>query len=261
MGDDHARSDVDDRERAAVDRTAEDRDRTAEDRDQRADAHDRASEAVMRAPTLGTSVPRPARKSPAKPTQERLRTAGAVRDRQGGAADRTQAADDRAAAQTDRVLSAHERAASAIDELTGVHRRNAGIVELEREIARAKRTKQPFTLAFIDVDGLKGTNDSLGHAAGDQLLRETAALIRSHLRSYDLIIRFGGDEFVCGLLDLNRAEAAKRFSLVNADLAGTKQASVSVGLAELKADDAVEDLIARADVAMYKERQQGSAGA
>lgn len=262
MGDDHARSDVDDRERAAADRTAEDRDRTAEDRDQRADAHDRASEARdERADARDERADAREGVAGEVNTGAAADRAGAVRDRQGGAGDRTQAADDRAAAQTDRVLSAHERAASAMDELTGVHLRDAGIVELKREIARAKRTKQPFTLAFIDVDGLKGTNDSLGHAAGDQLLRETAALIRPHLRSYDLIIRFGGDEFVCGLLDLNRAEAAKRFSLVNADLAGTQQASVSVGLAELKADDALEDLIARADETMYKERQRGSAGA
>ena len=135
-------------------------------------------------------------------------------------------------------------------------------MELEREIARAKRTKQPFVLAFVDVDDLKGTNDSLGHAAGDRLLCETADSIRAHLRSYDLIIRFGGDEFLCGLADVTLPEAAKRFSLVNADLAANHQTSVTAGLAELEANDALKDLIARADEAMYKERQQpGSAGA
>jgi diguanylate cyclase (GGDEF)-like protein len=184
-----------------------------------------------------------------------------LRDRQGGASDRTQAADDREAASEDRVLSARERAAFSIDELTRAHRREAGIVELEREIARAKRTRQPFTLAFVDVDDLKGTNDSLGHAAGDQLLRETADSIRAHLRSYDLIIRFGGDEFLCALLDVTMIEAAKRFSLVNEDLAATQQASITVGLTELQADDALKDLIARADATMYKEKQPRSAGA
>ena len=148
-----------------------------------------------------------------------------------------------------------------MDELTRAHNRDAGMVELTREIARAKRTERPLTLAFVDVDGLKQTNDSLGHAAGDQRLRKVAASIRTHLRSYDLIIRLGGDEFVCALLEVTVVEAAKRFSLVNADLAATERASVTVGLAELKADDAVEDLIARADRAMYKERQRRTADA
>ncbi|MCA1699187.1 MAG: GGDEF domain-containing protein [Actinobacteria bacterium] len=147
-----------------------------------------------------------------------------------------------------------------MDELTGAHRRDAGIVELERELARAKRTKQAFALAFVDVDDLKGTNDSLGHAAGDQLLRETANAIRAHLRSYDLIIRYGGDEFLCALVSVTSAEAAKRFSLVNADLAATHQASVTVGLTELEADDALKDLIARADQALYNQRQQPQSG-
>jgi diguanylate cyclase (GGDEF)-like protein len=120
--------------------------------------------------------------------------------------------------------------------------------------------KQSLTLGFVDIDHLKETNDSLGHAAGDQLLRGTAASIRAHLRSYDLIIRFGGDEFLCALLGVTKAEAANRFLLMNADLAETQQASFSVGLAELEADDALEVLIARADEALYKEKQPQSAG-
>jgi diguanylate cyclase (GGDEF)-like protein len=137
-----------------------------------------------------------------------------------------------------------------------VLRREAGIVELERDLARARRTNRPFTLVFVDVIGLKDTNDSLGHAAGDQLLRETSDSIRSRLRSYDVIVRFGGDEFVCGLLDMSLAEAATRFSLVSADLATTQQAALTVGFAELGPGDALTDLIARADDAMYKVRQQ-----
>jgi len=102
----------------------------------------------------------------------------------------------------------------------------------------------------------QGDERSLGHAAGDQLLSETAHSIRAHLRSYDLIIRYGGDEFLCALVGVTREEAAERFSLMNADLTATRQASVTVGLAELEAEDALEDLVARADEAMYRERQQ-----
>jgi diguanylate cyclase (GGDEF)-like protein len=154
------------------------------------------------------------------------------------------------------VRSARERTASSIDGLTGALHREAGTAELERDMARARRTNQPFTLVFVDVIGLKDTNDSLGHAAGDQLLRQTSESIRTRLRSYDVIVRFGGDEFVCGLLDITLADAAARFSLVSADLAATHRAAITVGVAELGAGDALTDLVARADEAMYKARQQ-----
>jgi diguanylate cyclase (GGDEF)-like protein len=256
MGKDHAHSIGDCADPAETGQADEDRDRTAEDRDRRAEAHDRASEARD-----GRAEARDKRAEARERAADRADTGaaadrlGAWRDRRGGASDRSQAADDRKAARTDRFVSARQRSASSIDELTRTHRREAGLVELGRELARAKRTQRSFTLAFVDVDGLKRRNDSLGHVAGDQLLRATADAIRAHLRSYDLIIRFGGDEFLCALLDVTAAEAAKRFSLVNADLAATQEASVTVGLSELETDDDLVDLIARADDAMYRERQ------
>jgi diguanylate cyclase (GGDEF)-like protein len=235
-----------------------DRDRTAEGRDRRAEAQDLASEARD-----DRAQARDERAAARDAAAGAVVDAGAVadrtealRDRQGGASDRTQAADDREAAAADRVLSASERVAFCIDELTGAHRREAGLVELEREIARAKRTQKPLTLAFVDVDDLKATNDSVGHAGGDQLLRKTTESIRAHLRSYDLIIRFGGDEFLCGLPGVTIGQATERFALVNRNLAAMHHASITVGLTELKSDDALEDLITRADQAMYRARQQ-----
>lgn len=259
----HARSGRNHDDLAETNQAGEDRDRTAEDRDQRAEAHDRESDARdERAEARDDRAETRERAAGEVDTGPAGDRAGALRDRRGGASDRIQAADDRQAASADRVLSAQERVASSIDELTGAHRRDAGIVELERELARAKRTKQSLTLAFVDIDDLKATNDSLGHAAGDQRLRKTADSLRAHLRSYDLIIRFGGDEFLCALVDLTMEEAAERLSLVNSDLAASEQASVTVGFSTLEADDALEDLIARADEAMYSERQhRRSAGA
>jgi len=102
-------------------------------------------------------------------------------------------------------------------------------------------------LAFIDVDNLKAVNDSRGHAAGDKLLRDVANAVRAHVRSYDLLIRFGGDEFVCGLADLSMSAASTRFDRVNAELAAL-HASIGVGLAELGEHDELEDLLARADL-------------
>lgn len=252
MGKDDAR---DSRDYPSPDRAGDDRDRTAEDRDERAEVHDQISESRDRRADV-RDVRAEVRERDGDRSGARDDRAAALRDRKRGASDRGQAAADRAAASVDREAAAADRATSGIDDLTGAYRRQVGMAGLAREVVRAKRTKQPFALVFVDVDGLKAMNDSRGHSAGDQLLRATVDSIRAHLRSYDLIVRFGGDEFLCGLADVTVADAAKRFSLVNADLAETQQASVTVGVAELDADDALEDLIARADQALYRERQR-----
>jgi len=242
--------------------SSKERDRIAEHRDARADARDRASDVRdQRADDRDERAATRDHAASGLDTGAAADRAAAWRDRRLGASDRARAADDRRAASSDRLRSARERTVSSIDGLTGALHREVGIVELERDIATARRTNQPFTLVFVDVIGLKDTNDSLGHAAGDRLLRETSDAIRTRLRSYDLIVRFGGDEFVCGLLNMSLTDAAARFSLVSADLAATQHAVLSVGLAELGAGDALRDLIARADDAMYKARQQRSARA
>jgi diguanylate cyclase (GGDEF)-like protein len=235
----------------------DDQDRTAEERDQTSDARDRVSaarddRAEERDERAGAREDAADRFDPAAASDR----AAAKRDRQAGAGDRKNAEDDRHAASSDRALSARQRALALIDQLTGARRREAGLIELEREIIRAKRTQHPFVLAFVDVDHLKQTNDALGHTAGDQLLREVVATIRHRLRPYDLIVRYGGDEFLCGLLDLGLAATTERFALVNADLTTDPHASISVGLAELLPDDTLDMLISRADAALYIERKQ-----
>jgi diguanylate cyclase (GGDEF)-like protein len=250
MGEDQSAS-TGDRDRREANSAAEDRDRTAEERNRTAEARDRVSEARdARADERDERAESRERVAGGDESGAAADRGGAKRDREGGASDRTQAVDDRSAASSDRGFSAQERVAFAIDELTGAHRREVGFVELERDLTRAKRTGQPFTLAFVDIDDLKGRNDSHGHAAGDELLRATADAIRAHVRPYDLIVRFGGDEFLCGVTDVRMAEAAERFSRVNADLAATRKASVTIGLAELEPDDSVEGLVARADHAL-----------
>ena len=129
------------------------------------------------------------------------------------------------------------------------------VVGLERQIVEAKRTGRPFTLAFIDVIGLKATNDRAGHAVGDQLLADVANLVRSAIREYDLLVRYGGDEFLCGLLELDRGGAAERFSAALATR-GSQAWPFSMGLAQLRPEDTLADLIARADEDMYRRRQR-----
>ena len=160
---------------------------------------------------------------------------------------------------SDRGASARDRASSSVDDLTGVYLRGTGVTELEREISRVRRSEQPLVVAFVDVDHLKAINDSHGHAAGDRLLIDVANSFKAHLRSHDLIIRYGGDEFVCALSGLNITEATKRMALITAALAeAPEHGSVTVGLAQLQPHDSPRDLVARADAALYRERRRGS---
>jgi diguanylate cyclase (GGDEF)-like protein len=214
---------------------AEQRDRDAEQRDRAAEKRDRAAEFSEALATTGTSK-------------------GAVSR---SALARRDAASDRKRSSQDRVAGAAEREDASMDALTGVYLRGAGFVQLEREIARARRTQQPLVLAFVDVDGLKAVNDSGGHAAGDRLLVDVAKILGEHLRSYDLIIRYGGDEFVCAISGLGAADTFERFKLVNAALAeANEHGSVTVGIAELRPGDSLEDLVVRADASLYRARQQ-----
>ena len=76
---------------------------------------------------------------------------------------------------------------------------------------RARREGTSLVVAFVDVDGLKAVNDTHGHAAGDDVLRAVAERLRARMRSYDLLVRMGGDEFLCALPNITVAEARERF--------------------------------------------------
>lgn len=229
---------ADDRDKVArsLDATADQRDSHSDRRDGRAEARDAAASEVD--------------------TDAAADRHAALSDRRAAKGDRGRARDDRVAAWSDRVLAQKDRAELLLDELTGFYRRAAGFLELEREILRAERTGQRFSLAFVDVDGLKLVNDQHGHEAGDLLLREVARCIRAVLRDYDVCIRYGGDEFICAVADLPAEQAEERFRSVNDELAAGGHGSVSIGLAERRRGEELASLIGRADAAMYDARQR-----
>jgi diguanylate cyclase (GGDEF)-like protein len=130
--------------------------------------------------------------------------------------------------------------------------------QLERELERARRAGEGLVVAFVDVDGLKQVNDTAGHLAGDALLIAVADSLRACLRSYDLILRFGGDEFVCALPNASLEQVRGRFSEVSRFLDACPAAgSITAGFTELRAGDRADDLIRRADADLLAQRGGG----
>ncbi len=142
-----------------------------------------------------------------------------------------------------------------LDALTGAYRREMGRLALKNEIDRARRTDGRFVIAFLDVDGLKGVNDREGHAAGDRILRTLVATMRANLRSYDPIVRFGGDEFICGIASIDPSEAQHRIHVIDQSLRNATGVGVTAGLAMLTSNETLEELTARADAALLENKR------
>lgn len=180
----------------------------------------------------------------------------AATDRQAAAEDREQAARERLQSTTDRELLAGELVIAETDALTGARTRAAGLVDLDHELERCRRTSGQLVVAYVDVVGLKAVNDSMGHNAGDELLQRVVSLVRTFLRPYDLIIRLGGDEFLCAMSNMTLADARQRFSALAVALADAPGAgSIRSGFAELAPDQVATELIARADSELMEVRR------
>ena len=145
------------------------------------------------------------------------------------------------------------------DSLTALYNSRALRELLHRDLARARRRRQPLSLVYFDLDGFKQVNDTAGHQAGDEVLRTVGEILRQTCRLEDIPCRYGGDEFcvVVADADLDRAEAfchrlIAAFKEHHADL------SFSLGIAQAGPEqyDTVEQFIARADKLMYEAKQE-----
>jgi diguanylate cyclase (GGDEF)-like protein len=174
--------------------------------------------------------------------------ARAAADREQAVRDRDQAARDRSQAHTEHDKLLRQLIAAETDSLTGTRTRAAGLEDFDHEIDRARRMKRSLAIAYVDVVGLKAVNDTHGHAAGDALLQHAVREIRGHLRSYDLVVRIGGDEFLCVMSDASIRDARERFTTIQAALADDSDScEIKVGFAELEPSDSPAELIRRAD--------------
>jgi diguanylate cyclase (GGDEF)-like protein len=160
----------------------------------------------------------------------------------------------------------HARHMATHDALTGLPNRAMFGQLIELEIESARRYQRKFAVAFIDLDRFKDVNDTLGHEAGDTLLKEMAARFKAALRVSDVVARFGGDEFV--ILMREASDAAQVASIAGKILAAAvdpvtvsgQECSVtaSVGIALYPEDAADEQsLMKNADVAMYAAKGKG----
>jgi diguanylate cyclase (GGDEF)-like protein/PAS domain S-box-containing protein len=152
------------------------------------------------------------------------------------------------------------------DGLTGLPNRAQFNQVLDHALSRAQRAGTSVALLFVDVDRFKNINDTLGHDAGDRMLREVAARLRQCLRTSDVVARFGGDEFIVMLEDVPDGEhaasvAAKVLMAVAEPLTIGEQelhVTASIGISTYPADGSdLHALQKHADIAMYRAKEQG----
>lgn len=167
-------------------------------------------------------------------------------------------------------LAAQTRAlahAAAVDPLTGLFNRRYFETRLDEEIQRARRYGVDLALLVIDADDFKRLNDRLGHLMGDRVLRAMADTLRRSVRGFDVCTRFGGEEFAILMPGSRAAAAVQSAERIRQRIEGYRfdslpippdlRPTISVGVAVLAAADAPQDLIGRADRALYQAKGEG----
>jgi len=157
------------------------------------------------------------------------------------------------------------RHAATIDVLTGLFNRRAIGGFIDTEAVRSMRKQHALSFIVCDVDHFKRVNDTWGHAAGDLVLKRVAAVLKSMLRGYDGIARWGGEEFLIVLPEASSEHAAAIADRIRQTLSGTRvefqdqliQVSMTFGVTELRAEENWQTAMARADQALYRGKAAG----
>jgi len=152
-----------------------------------------------------------------------------------------------------------------LDELTGASNRRCIMRMLDEEIARAGRSGSPCSIALIDLDWFKRINDAYGHPTGDEVLRTFSITMFANIRSVDRFGRYGGEEFLLVLPDMDTDRATRaldRLRAIIADLDWSAfspgmKVTISAGVATLMTNENPDTLLARADSALYAAKARG----
>lgn len=150
------------------------------------------------------------------------------------------------------------------DDITGLYNRRFFSVRLEEEMSRYRRFNHPVSLVLMDLDGFKAVNDDMGHAVGDETLRDIGQILTKHSRGINVVSRYGGDEFAVLLVETSKSGARLYADRIRQIIAGYpfshgKVVTASFGIASLPEDEArtSEDLIRAADDALYSAKRGG----
>ncbi|WP_156488801.1 GGDEF domain-containing protein, partial [Erythrobacter sp. HI0077] len=152
------------------------------------------------------------------------------------------------------------QAIAETDQLTGIANRRRTTSEIVRAVLAARRDDRSLAVAVFDVDHFKRVNDTYGHHAGDEVLKRVANVAAKALRAGDMVGRFGGEEFVIILPDTTTQTAmliAERVRSSIAKSGSTPRVTVSMGIAELAEGETGENLLRRADGALYIAKRAG----
>jgi diguanylate cyclase (GGDEF)-like protein/PAS domain S-box-containing protein len=160
-----------------------------------------------------------------------------------------------------KVFEAELRNLAVTDTLTGVWNRRHGTELLAADLS-ARRPGQALSLLMLDIDHFKTINDTFGHQAGDHVLIEIASRLRRSLRGNDMVARWGGEEFVVLLRDCVRSDALRlaediRAAIAEVPFGALGSLTVSVGAAEVRADEDLTSWLGRADQALYRAKRAG----